>query len=67
MRTGDSRTFELAYTGDGHLVVTVLGTFGGEPRSRVHTVQLGTPAPVEGGERRQTTDDGVKVKLKSAQ
>lgn len=59
--TGESRTFDVRFTGRGHLVVTVNGTFGGAQKSRVHSVKIGDAIQQNGTV--QITDDGDVVKV----
>ena len=59
--SGESRSFDVRFTGVGHLVVTVNGTFGGAQKSRVHSVKIGDTVQQNGNV--QVTDDGDVVKM----
>lgn len=58
---GETRGFDVRFTGQGHLVVTVNGTFGGAQKSRVHSVKVGDAVQQTGTV--QVTDDGDVVKV----
>lgn len=58
---GESRSFDVRFTGQGHLVFTVNGTFGGAQKSRVHSVKIGDAVQQNGTV--QVTDDGDVVKV----
>ncbi|MDP1823155.1 MAG: hypothetical protein Q8L48_07935 [Archangium sp.] len=58
VKAGDVKPFEVTFTGQGHLVVSVKGTFG----ARVHTIAIGDPQPKNDGKTLITNDgDAVKV------
>jgi hypothetical protein len=60
VKRGEVREFDVAFNGDGYIVVSVSGVFGGAKSQRVHSVMIGNPSK-SGGET-QTTDDGESVK-----
>ena len=62
VKSGEVKSFEVAFTGRGHLVVSVRGTFGGAIQARVHTVAIGEPVKKNDGTT-QVTTDGDAVKL----
>lgn len=62
VKAGEVKPFEVAFTGRGHLVVSVRGTFGGAIQARVHTVAIGEPVKKDDG-KTQVTNDGDAVKL----
>ena len=60
VKRGDAREFDIAYSGDGYIVVSVSGTFAGVKSQRVHSVMIGDPRKTPG--ETQTTSDGKSVK-----
>jgi len=62
VKRGEVRSFEVAFTGRGHLVVSVRGTFAGATQARVHTVAIGDVVKEKDGTT-QVTTDGDTVKL----
>lgn len=62
VKTSEVRVLEVAFTGRGHLVVNVQGTFNGAKQSRVHTVAIGDVVLKNDG-KTQTTTDGDAIKL----
>lgn len=62
VKSGEVRSMEVAFTGRGHLVVSVQGTFNGAKQSRVHTVAIGE-VQLENDGKTQVTTDGDAVKL----
>lgn len=60
VKRGEVREFNVAYSGDGYIVVSVSGTFGGAKSQRVHSVMIGDPKKTAG--ETQTTSDGETVK-----
>lgn len=61
VKSGDVLPLDVTFTGTGHVVVTVQGTFNGAVQSRVHTVRVGPLKP--DGAKTQVTNDGDTVKL----
>lgn len=59
--SGETRSFDVRFTGQGHLVITVIGTFAGAQKSRVHSVKVGDAVQQTGTV--QVTDDGDVVKM----
>lgn len=62
VKPGEVRSFEVTFTGRGHLVVSVRGTFGGASQARVHTVAIGEVVKKKDGTT-QVTNDGDAVKV----
>lgn len=62
VKRGEVRSFEVAFTGRGHLVISVRGTFSGATQARVHTVAIGEVVKQKNGTT-QVTDDGDAVKV----
>ncbi len=62
VKSGEVRALQVDFTGRGHLVVSVQGTFNGAKRSRVHTVAIGDVVLQNDG-KTQITTDGDAVKL----
>lgn len=56
------KSLDVTFTGRGHVVVSVRGTFNGFTQSRVHTVRIGE-GPLKDDGKIQVTDDGDTVKL----
>ena len=61
-KAGDTLPLEVTFTGRGHVVLTVQGTFNGAAQSRVHTVKVGEGLK-DDGSKTQVTTDGDAVKL----
>ncbi|MDP2269659.1 MAG: hypothetical protein Q8N23_28200 [Archangium sp.] len=62
VKSGEVRALRVDFTGRGHLVVSVQGTFNGAKQSRVHTVAIGEVV-LENDGKTQLTTDGDAVKL----
>lgn len=60
VKRGDVKEFDVAYVGEGYVVLSVSGTFNGGHSQRVHSVMIGNPKK-SGGET-ETTGDGEAVK-----
>ncbi len=61
VKSGDVLPVDVAFSGTGHVVLTVQGTFNGAQQSRVHTVRVGPLK--DDGSKIQTTNDGDTVKV----
>ena len=61
VKAGESRSFNVTFTGRGHLVISVRGTFGGAVQARVHTVAIDPVKKNDG--KIQVTNDGDAVKI----
>ncbi len=62
LKSGQVLSLQVGFTGRGHLVVSVQGTFNGAKQSRVHTVAIGEVQLKNDG-KTQVTTDGDAVKL----
>ena len=62
VKAGEVKPFEVAFTGRGHLVISVRGTFGGAAQARVHSVAIGDVQLKDDG-KVLITNDGDAVKL----
>jgi len=62
VKSGEVKALEVTFTGQGQLVVSVRGTFGGATQARVHTVAIGEVVKKKDGQV-QVTSDGDAVKL----